>query len=86
MNLLADLQKKDIIALNDGSILGTAIDVELEPSTGQIISLIVSKHRTHSLFSQDPEILIPWEQIVKIGTEVIFVKSASGLDPFQNET
>ncbi len=72
---LSDLQNKDVINVNDGKKIGNIIDVMIENSTGRLESLIVEKSKfLISMFSNKDEIEIHWEQIEKIGEDVILVK------------
>lgn len=72
---LSDLQNKDVINVNDGKKIGNIIDVMIENSTGRLESLIVEKSKfLISMFSNKDEIEIYWEQIEKIGEDVILVK------------
>lgn len=72
---LSDLQHKDVVNMVDGKKIGNIIDVSLENSTGKMESLIVEKSKfLISMFSSKDEIEIKWEQIEKIGEDVILVK------------
>ena len=71
---LSDLQSKTIINYLDGKNLGNIIDVSLDEK-GKTTGLIVEKHRfLLSLFSSKKEIIIKWDQIEKIGDDVILVR------------
>lgn len=67
---LSDLQNKDIVNIIDGKRIGNIIDVSLD-ETGKMISLIVSKSK-FNLFNNS-EIEIKWNQISKIGEDVILI-------------
>ena len=70
---LSDLQNKIVINLFDGKQLGKIIDVNVS-SDGKIETLIVEKHRfIISYFSSKNEINVYWNQIDKIGEDVILV-------------
>lgn len=70
---LSDLQNKDIINIIDGKKIGNIIDIEVE-TNGQMKGLIVEKSKFFtSVFSSKNEIEIKWEQIKKIGEDVILV-------------
>lgn len=75
MMRLSDLQNKDVINIVDGKKIGNIIDVSLENSSGKMDSLIVEKSKFFiSLFTNKDEIEIKWEQIEKIGEDVILVR------------
>lgn len=70
---LSDLQHKDVINIKDGKKIGNIIDVMIE-SNGTMVGLIVEKSRfLVSMFSNKDEIIINWNQIEKIGEDVILV-------------
>lgn len=70
---LSDLQTKMVINTNDGKHLGVIGDAEIT-STGQIKYFSVMPKRFFKrLFKNDPEVNVTFEQIVKIGEDVILV-------------
>ena len=70
---LSDLQNKTVIDINDGKNIGNIIDLEIKED-GTTIGLIVEKHKfLISSFSNKKELLIKWDQIKKIGEDVILV-------------
>lgn len=69
---LSDLQNKDVLNYEDGKVIGKIIDVEI--LDGKINKLIVEKYKfIISMFTNHNEIEIPWENISKIGEDVILV-------------
>lgn len=71
---LSELQNKTVINLIDGKKIGNIIDLSIDEK-GNATSLIVEKHRfLISYFSSQKEISIRWEQIEKIGEDVILVR------------
>jgi len=72
---LSDLQNKDVINTFDGKKIGNIIDVIIENTDGHMVGLIVDKGKfLGSFFSGKDEIEIKWNQIEKIGEDVILVK------------
>lgn len=70
---LSDLQDKDVINVIDGKKIGNIIDIVIEPN-GNMNSLIVERSKFFiSMFSTSGEIEIKWNQIKKIGEDVILV-------------
>lgn len=70
---LSELQTKMIINTNDGRHLGVIGDAEIT-STGQIKYFSVMPKRFFKrLFKNDTEVNVTFEQIVKIGEDVILV-------------
>lgn len=72
---LSDLQNKDIVSILDGRNIGNIIDVKINPETGVIASLVVEAGKSFGkLFNKDVDTEIKWEEIAKIGEDVILVK------------
>ena len=70
---LSDLQGKDIVNVNDGTKIGSIIDVIID-NNGSIVSMIVQGNKFFSnLFSSKNDVEIKWEQIKNIGEDVILV-------------
>lgn len=74
--LLSDFVGKEIISLTDGSKLGTVGDTDLiiSAETGEIESLLLPDRGLKGLWGRERDnIIIPWQAIRKIGSEVIIV-------------
>lgn len=69
---LSDLQNKDIVSVIEGKKIGKIIDVVIDEK-GNMKSLIVQRVRILNMFSNQSEIEVKWEQIKKIGEDVILV-------------
>lgn len=71
---LSELQNKDIIDMETGSKIGNIIDISFT-NDGNLDLIIVEKSKfIISYFTSSNEIEIKWEQIKKIGEDVILVK------------
>ncbi len=71
---LSELQQKDIISTKDGKKVGRIIDVELNNEDGKIIYFIVEpKSLVKSLIGGNKEATISFNDIAKIGQDVILV-------------
>ena len=71
---ISELQNKNVINLLDGKDIGSIIDVNIDDN-GKTLDLIVEKHKfLISSFSSNKEVIIKWEQVEKIGEDVILVK------------
>ncbi len=72
---LSDLQNKNLVNISTGKNIGNIIDVNIDHENGKIRTLIVeSKNNTFNFFNKDFDIEIKWENIEKIGEDVILVK------------
>lgn len=79
MITLSDLQAKELIVINDGRRLGHISDLEIDPDRGRIIALVIYiREKKGGFFGKPDELMIYWEQIVTIGSDVILVKDVDG--------
>ena len=70
---LSELQNKSVININDGKMIGNIIDININQK-GISDDIIVEKSKfLISRFSSSGEISIKWNQIEKIGQDVILV-------------
>ena len=70
----SDFRSKEVINISDGERLGFVCDMEIDNQTGHILTLIVPS-KEKKIFSKQSGIKIPWENVSKIGDDIIFVKS-----------
>ncbi len=71
---LSELQIKDVINVYDGKKVGNIIDAKIDGNDGKMMKLIVEPNRMfRKFFSSKDELEIIWDQIVKIGDDVILV-------------
>ena len=70
---LSELQNKSIINVTNGKMIGSIIDIDIN-DTGVSSGIIVEKTKfLISKFSSSGEFIIKWNQIEKIGEDVILV-------------
>ncbi len=70
---LSDLQNKDIVNIKDGKKIGNIVDVTID-NNGYMISFIIQKSKfSINIFKGNQEEEIKWNQIKKIGEDVILV-------------
>ena len=72
---LSEIQNKDVINLTTGMKIGNIIDIKINSESGKIESLILEKKKFPSLFFNQDEIEIYFNQIKKIGEDVILVET-----------
>lgn len=68
---LSEIQKKEIINIDTGKKIGTIIDV-IVSEDGQIKSLLLEE-KTRKKFSIKEEYEVKWNQIIKIGDDIILI-------------
>ena len=71
---LSELEKKDIINIKDGKLIGRIVDVEFDISNGYLIKFIIeSPNIIKNLFSNGEIVSIKFNQIKKLGEDVILI-------------
>ena len=72
---ITDLSYKEVIHLQTGQRLGYVRDAEIDPETGKVVALIIpGRLRWLGLLGREPETVIPWERIQRLGEDLIFLK------------
>ncbi|WP_307338973.1 YlmC/YmxH family sporulation protein [Caldalkalibacillus uzonensis] len=72
---ISELQTKDVVNIVDGKNLGTIYDLEINLQQGHIDAIVCpGPGKFFGLFSNGQDIVIPWHNIVKIGSDVILVR------------
>lgn len=72
---ISEFQVKDVVNISDGRKLGNISDIEINLDTGKIVSIIISASgKLLGFFGKEDEVVIPWNQIIKIGEDVILVR------------
>ncbi len=67
-----ELSEKEVININDCRRLGYITDICIDIECGQVISFTV-KNFTGILPGKNEEFKVPWNDIKKIGDDIIFV-------------
>ncbi|MBQ6134715.1 MAG: YlmC/YmxH family sporulation protein [Bacilli bacterium] len=70
---ISDLQTKRIISVVTGKNIGTIMDAEIRED-GKIDSFIIEQSKGLFALNREGESKILWEDITKIGEDVILVK------------
>lgn len=74
MSRSGELRQKEVINVSDGRRLGFVSDVEINLDDGRIDAIIIpGAGRLFGLIGKDSEFMIPWENITKIGEDIILV-------------
>ncbi|WP_138493210.1 YlmC/YmxH family sporulation protein [Paenibacillus pinistramenti] len=72
---ISEFQTKDVINVVDGRRLGQISDLELDMARGVIEAIVVPGYsKFMGLFGGGSDLIIPWKNIVKIGSDVVLVK------------
>jgi YlmC/YmxH family sporulation protein len=72
---VSELQTKDVVSVTDGRKLGMIGDLDIDLENGMIRAIIVpSSGRFFGMFGGGQDFVIPWNQIIKIGSDVVLVE------------
>ncbi|MDZ5470713.1 YlmC/YmxH family sporulation protein [Bacillus sp. 31A1R] len=72
---ISEFQIKDVVNVADGRKLGNIGDIDINLATGKIDSIVISgAGKVLGFFGRDEDVVIPWKNILKIGTDVILVR------------
>ncbi|CQR47780.1 PRC-barrel domain protein [Paraliobacillus sp. PM-2] len=76
MVTLTNMQLKEIILVESGEKIGMIVDLDINEEKGIITHLIVAaKNKVIPLFGKQEEIIIPWKDIVTVGSDVILIQT-----------
>lgn len=71
---ISELQAKDVVNIADGKRLGSIGDLDIDTDSGLIRALVVpGQGRFFGMMGGGQDYVVPWNQIVKIGSDVILV-------------
>ncbi|NLL48979.1 MAG: YlmC/YmxH family sporulation protein [Firmicutes bacterium] len=72
----SELRKLDVINMEEGRYLGSVCDLDLDPDTGRIVSLVVDELGTLRFWQRRRlDLDIPWRDVVLVGADVVLVKN-----------
>jgi YlmC/YmxH family sporulation protein len=72
---ISEFQTKDVVNILDGKKLGTVSDLEIDLKNGRIDAIVCpGPGKFFGLFASGQDIVVPWNHIVKIGSDVILVR------------
>lgn len=71
---IRELCAKEIVQVEKGVCLGKADDLEFDPETARLKSLILlGRPRLFGLLGRDDSLTIPWQEIETIGADAVLV-------------
>ncbi|NLW16982.1 MAG: YlmC/YmxH family sporulation protein [Firmicutes bacterium] len=73
---VSDLRLREIVNVLDGRRLGLVQDLDIDLEEGRVKGLLAQggPAKFLGLLGQEEELYIAWEQIIRIGTDVILVE------------
>lgn len=73
---ISELKTKEVINISDGARLGFISDVEVNLEEGKITAITVpGAYRLMGFLGKDDDVIIKWENIKKIGDDIIIIES-----------
>lgn len=76
MFTLYELCERDVVSVKDGANLGRVDDLQVDETTAQVQSLIIyGRLRLFGLLGREEDRVIPWQEIVTIGSDVVLVST-----------
>ena len=73
---LRELTRKDVVQIRTGDNLGRVDDLEFDAQNARIQALVLyGRPRFWGLLGRDPDVPIPWQDIVNLGSDVILVQT-----------
>ena len=69
---LSELQDKDVVNIKDGKKIGNIIDVKID-NDGKTVGIMVERYKFLVSFFNNNIVEIKWDDIEKIGKDVILV-------------
>ncbi len=73
----SDLRDKEVIHITNGERVGFINDAEVDFETGKIISVSVpGGYKALGLFGKEQDRVIKWENIKKIGSDLIIISTS----------
>ncbi|MCL2433418.1 MAG: YlmC/YmxH family sporulation protein [Clostridia bacterium] len=81
MERYIDFSAKEVVNIRVGKRLGRVVDLHINARDGVILAVVVLDDRRRGLFRGRDEYIVPWQQICKVGDDVILVE-AVGMAPY----
>ncbi|MCR4420019.1 MAG: YlmC/YmxH family sporulation protein [Clostridia bacterium] len=78
----SELRLRDVVNVRDGRRLGLIKDLELDVENGKVKAIILpGATRLLGLLGRAEDVVIPWEQIKRLGVDVILVELEGFVEP-----
>lgn len=73
---VSDLRLREIVNVLDGKRLGLVQDLDIDLEVGRVKGLLAqgTQARFLGLLGRDEDLYIAWEQVIRIGADVILVE------------
>lgn len=79
---LYELCQHDVICISTGANLGKVDDLSFDENTASVQGLILyGRLKLFGLLGREEDVVIPWKDIRKIGSDVILVDTKESVSP-----
>ena len=69
-----EFRQKEVINISNGKRLGFAADAVIDEVSGRVKALVIpNSNKLFGFFGKENEFIIPWENIKKIGNDIVLV-------------
>ena len=73
---LTELKKKDVVQIKTGANLGRADDLKFDGEEARLEGIVLfGRARLFGILGRQPDLFIPWGDIVRLGQDVILVNT-----------
>lgn len=71
---LSEMKEKEVINIRNGMKIGFIYDFEIDLEKGEVVAAIIPSYgKVFGIFGKNKDIIIPWQNIFKIGHDIILV-------------
>ncbi|KAB3538576.1 YlmC/YmxH family sporulation protein [Alkaliphilus pronyensis] len=82
----SELTQKEVINISDGKRIGMIVDLEIDLLKGKINAIIIpGEGKFMGLFGKEQDYEISWNQIKKIGDDVILIELKNSIEPYKSQ-
>ena len=68
------MRQKEVVNIDNGTRIGLIYDFEIDLNSGDVSAIIIpGEGKILNFFGKSQDLIIPWENIIKIGTDIILV-------------
>ena len=78
---ISEMEDKEIVNVVDGRYLGEISDIEIDIHAGRIRALVMPNLGGMGFLRRKEQTVIPWQEVRKIGFDVILVESTGQTVP-----
>ena len=71
---LSEMREKEVINIKDGVRIGLIYDFEIDLQNGKVVAVVIpGPGKVLGIFGKNNDLIIEWQDIVRIGTDAILI-------------